>query len=74
MRPSAPVRHFMVRRNASTFTATVEEREQLLADAKQGTDHYREQARRAVDEASQQRIKILEQLMGICLAFVAVER
>jgi cell division septum initiation protein DivIVA len=42
-----------------------QEREQLLADAKQGADHYRDQARRAVDEASQQRIKILEQLMGV---------
>ena len=42
-----------------------QEREQLLADVKQGADHDREQARRAVDEASQQRIKILEQLMGI---------
>ena len=42
-----------------------QEREQLLADAKQEADHYREQARRAVDEASQQRIKILEQLMGV---------
>ena len=42
-----------------------QEREQLLADAKQEADHYREQARRAVDKASQQRIKILEQLMGV---------
>jgi cell division septum initiation protein DivIVA len=42
-----------------------QEREQLLADAKQGADHDRDQARRAVDKASQQRIKILEQLMGI---------
>jgi F0F1-type ATP synthase membrane subunit b/b' len=42
-----------------------QEREQLLADAKQEADYYREQARRAVDEASQQRIKILEQLMGL---------
>jgi DivIVA domain-containing protein len=42
-----------------------QEREQLLADAKQEADHYREQARRAVHEASQQRIKILEQLMGV---------
>ena len=40
-------------------------REQLLADAKQEADYYREQARRAVDEASQQRIKVLEQLMGV---------
>jgi F0F1-type ATP synthase membrane subunit b/b' len=42
-----------------------QEREQLLADAKQEADYYREQARRAVDEASQQRIKVLEQLMGV---------
>jgi cell division septum initiation protein DivIVA len=42
-----------------------QEREQLLADAKQEADHEREQARRAVDKASQQRIKILEQLMGV---------
>ena len=41
-----------------------QEREQLLADARQGADQYREQARRAVDEASQQRIKILEQLVA----------
>jgi hypothetical protein len=39
--------------------------EGLLADAKQSADHYREQARRAVDEASRQRTKILEQLMGV---------
>ena len=42
-----------------------QEREQLLGDAKQEADYYREQARRAVDEASQQRIKVLEQLMGV---------
>src|SRR6478609_712312 len=42
-----------------------QEREQLLADAKLETDYDREQARRAVDEASQQRIKVLEQLMGV---------
>ena len=42
-----------------------QEREQLLADAKQGADQYREQARRAVDATSQQRIKILERLMGV---------
>jgi cell division septum initiation protein DivIVA len=42
-----------------------EEREQLLADAKHEADHYREQARRAVDEATRQRIMILEQLMGV---------
>jgi cell division septum initiation protein DivIVA len=42
-----------------------EEREQLLADAKQEADHYREQALRTVDEASRQRIEILEKLMGV---------
>jgi cell division septum initiation protein DivIVA len=40
-------------------------REQLLADAKQSADRDRERARRAVDEASRQRIKILEQLMVV---------
>jgi cell division septum initiation protein DivIVA len=40
-------------------------REQLLADAKQRADRDREEARRAVGEASQHRIKILEQLMGV---------
>jgi cell division septum initiation protein DivIVA len=39
--------------------------EQLLGDAKQGADHYRETALRAVGDASQHRIKILEQLMGV---------
>lgn len=39
--------------------------EQLLGDAKQGADHYRDTARRAVEEASAQRIKILEQLMSV---------
>lgn len=39
--------------------------EQLLGDAKQGADHYRDKARRAVDEATAQRIEILEQLMGV---------
>jgi DivIVA domain-containing protein len=42
-----------------------QEREHLLADAKLEADHYRVQARRAVDEASQQRVEILEQLMGV---------
>jgi hypothetical protein len=37
----------------------------LLADAIQQADHYREQARRAVEEATQQRITVLEQLMGV---------
>lgn len=41
------------------------EREQLLADARHEADHYREQARRAADEASEQRVKILEQLVGV---------
>jgi cell division septum initiation protein DivIVA len=42
-----------------------QEREQLLADAKLEADYYREQARRAVEEASQQRVEILERLMGV---------
>jgi cell division septum initiation protein DivIVA len=42
-----------------------QQREQLLADAKQEADDYREQARRAVDEASQRRVEILERLMGV---------
>jgi cell division septum initiation protein DivIVA len=49
-----------------------QEREQLLADAKQEADHYREQARRAVDKASQQRIEILEQLMDVYRGLKAV--
>ncbi len=32
---------------------------------KQQADHYREQAQRAVDEAIQRRIQVLEQLMGL---------
>jgi hypothetical protein len=40
-------------------------REQLLAEAKQRVDRDREEARRAVDEAGQRRIKVLEQLMGV---------
>jgi cell division septum initiation protein DivIVA len=40
-------------------------REQLLAEAKQKADRDRDAARRAVDQASQQRIKILEQLLGV---------
>jgi cell division septum initiation protein DivIVA len=39
--------------------------ERLLGDAKQGADHYRETALRAVDEAGQQRIKVLEQLVRV---------
>lgn len=42
-----------------------QEREQLLADAIQEADHYREQARQAVEEATQQRILVLERLMGV---------
>ena len=42
-----------------------QEREQLLADVKQQADDYREQARRALDEATQRRIQVLEQLMGV---------
>lgn len=42
-----------------------QQREQLLADAKQEADYYREQARREAHEAREQRIKILEQLMGV---------
>ncbi|OBF35981.1 cell division protein DivIVA [Mycobacterium sp. ACS1612] len=42
-----------------------QEREQLLADAKQEADYYREQAWRAVNDANEQRIKVLEQLMGV---------
>ncbi|ETB13599.1 cell division protein DivIVA [Mycobacterium avium subsp. paratuberculosis 08-8281] len=45
--------------------AAERECEQLLGDAKQGADHYRDTARRAVEEASVQRIKILEQLMSV---------
>jgi cell division septum initiation protein DivIVA len=41
------------------------EREQLLADVKLQADHYREQARLKADRATQQRVKILEQLMGV---------
>jgi cell division septum initiation protein DivIVA len=50
---------------AEAWRDAQQEREQLLADAKLEADHYREQARRAVDEASQQRVKVLEQLMGV---------
>jgi cell division septum initiation protein DivIVA len=44
---------------------TEQQRERLLADAKEEADHYREQVKAAVDEASQQRLKVLEQLMGV---------
>jgi cell division septum initiation protein DivIVA len=40
-------------------------REQLLADVTQEADRRREQAQQAVDAASQQRIGILEQLVGV---------
>jgi cell division septum initiation protein DivIVA len=50
---------------AAAWQDAREEREQLLADAKLEADHYREQARQAVDQASQQRIEVLEQLMGV---------
>jgi cell division septum initiation protein DivIVA len=50
---------------AAAWQDAEEEREQLLADAKLEADHYREQARRAANEAGQQRVEILEQLMGV---------
>jgi cell division septum initiation protein DivIVA len=50
---------------AEAWQVAQEERKQLLADAKLEADHYREQARQAVEEATQQRIDILEQLMGV---------
>ena len=40
-------------------------REKLLAEAKQRAERDREEARQAVDEASRQRVRILEQLMGV---------
>ncbi|CAM3244980.1 hypothetical protein MYCO108962_09165 [Mycobacterium colombiense] len=40
-------------------------RERLLAEAREKADRDRDEARRAVDEASRQRIRILEQLMGV---------
>jgi chromosome segregation ATPase len=39
-------------------------REQLIADARLEADYLREQAQRALDEAREKRIKVLEQLMG----------
>ena len=42
-----------------------EECDQLLADAKHGADHYREQSRKATEQAMQQRVRVLEQLMGV---------
>jgi cell division septum initiation protein DivIVA len=41
------------------------EREQLLADAKQQAHHFDERAHRAMEEANQQRIMILEELMDV---------
>lgn len=40
-------------------------REQLLAEAKERVDRDREEARRAVEAASERRIGVLEQLMGV---------
>ncbi|WAJ47648.1 cell division protein DivIVA [Mycobacterium sp. Aquia_216] len=40
-------------------------REQLLAEAKERVDRDREEARRAVAAASERRVKVLEQLMGV---------
>ncbi|MEZ0354265.1 cell division protein DivIVA [Mycobacterium sp. pR1184] len=40
-------------------------REQLLADARERIERDREQARRAVNAATDRRIKVLEQLMGV---------
>ncbi len=50
---------------ASLRADAEQEREQLLADARQRADQCREQAWRAVAEAGQQRIKVLEQLVGV---------
>jgi len=49
----------------SLRTDAQQAREKLLAEAKERADSDREEARRAVDEASRQRIKVLEQLMGV---------
>lgn len=50
---------------ASLRSDAQQAREQLLAEAKDRADQDRDEARQAVDEASRQRIKILEQLMGV---------
>ncbi len=50
---------------ASLRTGAQQAREQLLADARQRADRERDEARRAVEDASKQRIKVLEQLMGV---------
>lgn len=49
----------------SLRTDAQQAREKLLAEAKERADQDREEARRAVDEASRQRIKVLEQLLGV---------
>lgn len=50
---------------AEAWQEAQDEREQLLADAKLQAGHYREQARRVVEQARRQRIEILEALMGV---------
>jgi cell division septum initiation protein DivIVA len=50
---------------AGTRADAQQQRERLLADAREEADHYREQVKAAVDEASLQRLKVLEQLMGV---------
>jgi len=49
----------------SLRTDAQQAREKLLAEAKERADRDRDDARRAVDDATRQRIKILEQLMGV---------
>jgi cell division septum initiation protein DivIVA len=49
----------------SLRTDAQQAREKLLAEARERADRDRDEARRAVDEASRQRIKVLEQLMGV---------
>ncbi|WP_293349429.1 cell division protein DivIVA [Mycobacterium sp.] len=49
----------------SLRTDAQQAREKLLAEAKERADRDREEAQRAVHEASRQRIKVLEQLMGV---------
>jgi DivIVA domain-containing protein len=49
-----------------------QEREQLLADAKLEADFSRDQARRAVNKANEQRIRVLEQLVGVYRELEAV--
>lgn len=49
----------------SLRTDAQQAREKLLAEAKERADRDRDEARQAVDEASRQRIKVLEQLMGV---------